>query len=193
MSSIRQEWGDFFVIATKNKNDPLNKILKNKNQLISLSITQSDREELPPQNIVIIPSISSAPEIKGEFLSSAPMVNPSIVGKNFFYVTDNNKLKIGERISAYVHNLMIKKIIFLYQTPRWYGVMGNHGHISELNQMVILKDAHSKVCARLRMAPRMDGLSQKGKINVDDEIVTNGAQLLLSEEFKYQIKNENED
>ena len=43
------------------------------------------------------------------------------------------------------------------------------------------------------MAPRMDGLSQKGKINVDDEIVTNGAQLLLSEEFKYQIKNENED
>ena len=33
----------------------------------------------------------------------------------------------------------------------------------------------------------------KGKINVDDQIVTNGAQLLLSEEFKYQIKNENED
>ena len=41
LSSIRQEWGDFFVRATKNKNDPLNKILKNKNQLISLSITQS--------------------------------------------------------------------------------------------------------------------------------------------------------
>ena len=102
LSSIRQEWGDFFVRATKNKNDPLNKILKNKNQLISLSITQSLREELPPRNIVIIPSISSSPEIKGEFLSSAPMVNPSIVGKNFFYVTDNNKLKIGERISAYV-------------------------------------------------------------------------------------------
>ena len=59
LSSIRQEWGDFFVRATKNKNDPLNKILKNKNQLISLSITQSLREELPPQDIVIIPSISS--------------------------------------------------------------------------------------------------------------------------------------
>ena len=33
----------------------------------------------------------------------------------------------------------------------------------------------------------------EGKIKIDDEIVTNGAQLLLSEEFKYQIKNENED
>jgi hypothetical protein len=54
LSSIRQKWGDFFVRATKNKNDPLNKILKNKNQLISLSITQSLREELPPQDIVII-------------------------------------------------------------------------------------------------------------------------------------------
>jgi hypothetical protein len=30
-------------------------------------------------------------------------------------------------------------------------------------------------------------------IKADDEIVTSGAQLLLSEEFKYQIKNENED
>ena len=78
LSSIRHECGDFFVRATKNKNDPLNKILKNNNQLISLSITQSLREELPPQDIVIIPSISSTPEIKGEFLSSAPMVNPSI-------------------------------------------------------------------------------------------------------------------
>jgi len=26
-----------------------------------------------------------------------------------------------------------------------------------------------------------------------DELVTSGAQLLLSEEFKYQIKNENDD
>jgi hypothetical protein len=67
LSSIRQKWGDFFVRATKNKNDPLNKILKNKNQLISLSITQSLREELPPQDIVIIPSISSTPELKENF------------------------------------------------------------------------------------------------------------------------------
>ena len=47
LSSIRQKWGDFFVRATKNKNDPLNKILNNKNQLISLSITQRLREEIP--------------------------------------------------------------------------------------------------------------------------------------------------
>jgi len=30
-------------------------------------------------------------------------------------------------------------------------------------------------------------------IKAGDEVVTSGAQLLLSEEFKYQIKNENED
>ena len=32
----------------------------------------------------------------------------------------------------------------------------------------------------------------KGKINVDDEIVTNGSKFLPSEEFKYPIKNEND-
>ena len=30
-------------------------------------------------------------------------------------------------------------------------------------------------------------------LKTGDEVVTNGGQLLLSEEFKYQIKNENED
>jgi hypothetical protein len=30
-------------------------------------------------------------------------------------------------------------------------------------------------------------------VKAGDEVVTTGAQLLLSEEFKYQIKNENED
>ena len=35
--------------------------------------------------------------------------------------------------------------------------------------------------------------NQSKQINGGDELVTNGAQLLLSEEFKYQIKNENQD
>ena len=46
------------------------KILKNKNQLISLSVTQGNREELPPESIVIIPSISNSSEVKASFLLS---------------------------------------------------------------------------------------------------------------------------
>lgn len=42
--------------------------------------------------------------------------------------------------------------------------------------------------------PTEDGwYSQSKQITAKDELVTKGAQLLLSEEFKYQIKNENED
>jgi hypothetical protein len=42
--------------------------------------------------------------------------------------------------------------------------------------------------------PSKDGwFNQASVIQANDEIVTSGAQLLLSEEFKYQIKNENED
>jgi membrane fusion protein, multidrug efflux system len=32
-----------------------------------------------------------------------------------------------------------------------------------------------------------------GNLQPNDEVVTRGAQLLLSEEFKYQITNENDD
>ncbi|MBT5573552.1 MAG: hypothetical protein HOJ92_04690, partial [Nitrosomonadales bacterium] len=101
LNMVKQQWGGVFVDALKNKNHPLNKILKNKNQLISLSITQGDREQTPPKNIVIIPSVSSTSEIKAKLLARSPIVDKSIIGKNFFYVTNNNKLTIGERISAY--------------------------------------------------------------------------------------------
>lgn len=38
-----------------------------------------------------------------------------------------------------------------------------------------------------------DGWFNKGALKAEDEVVVSGAQLLLSEEFKYQITNENED
>ncbi|HWT28047.1 MAG TPA: hypothetical protein VN084_00940, partial [Methylophilaceae bacterium] len=38
-----------------------------------------------------------------------------------------------------------------------------------------------------------NGWFNTGLIKPGDALVTSGAQLLLSEEFKYQIKNENED
>jgi hypothetical protein len=38
-----------------------------------------------------------------------------------------------------------------------------------------------------------NGWFTTGQVKVGDSLVTSGAQLLLSEEFKYQIKNENED
>ena len=38
-----------------------------------------------------------------------------------------------------------------------------------------------------------DGWFQSGLLEADDEVVVSGAQLLLSEELKFQIRNENED
>ena len=39
----------------------------------------------------------------------------------------------------------------------------------------------------------IDFVADGRHIKAGDEIITRGAQLLLSEEFKFQIKNENED
>ena len=193
LSNIKQEWGPFFVSANKNKNNLLNRILKNKNQLISLSVTQSSREELPPKSIVIIPSISNTSLVEASFLSSSPMVNPSIVGKNFFYYTKNNKLTIGERISAYVSQSNYKQnhllvpnssVIWSNGQPWAYIRIKSNGNF-ERRSLQGMREAEN--------GSENGWIVPEGKIKIDDEIVTNGAQLLLSEEFKYQIKNENED
>tara|TARA_B100000767_G_scaffold83628_1_gene80535 strand:+ start:181 stop:1263 length:1083 start_codon:yes stop_codon:yes gene_type:complete len=193
LSLVKQQWGLKFIGILKNKNDPLNKLLKNENQLISLSVTQIDREKLPPENILIIPSISSSSEIKASYLSPSPRVNQSIVGKNFFYLTTNSKLIIGERISAYVLNSNKKQNFILVPNS---SVVWSNG---QPWAYIRIKENGNFVRRSLQGMGEAENGSENGwivtddKIKVDDEIVTNGAQLLLSEEFKYQIKNENED
>jgi len=189
LNMVKQQWGEVFVDALKNKNHPLNKILKNKNQLISLSITQGDREQTPPKNIVIIPSVSSTSEIKAKLLARSPIVDKSIIGKNFFYVTNNNKLTIGERISAYALESNSNQTFLLVPNS---SVIWSNG---QPWAYVRIKDNGNFVRRSLQgMHEAENGwIIPAGKIKMDDEIVTNGAQLLLSEEFKYQIKNENED
>ena len=193
LSLVKQQWGVNFVGILKNKNNPLNKLLKNKNQLISLSVTQIEREELPPENIVIIPSISSSSEIKAKYLSPSPIVNQSIVGKNFFYLTSNSKLIVGERISAYISKSNSNQNFLLVPNS---SVVWSKG---QPWAYIRIKENGNFVRRSLQGMREAENGSENGwivpddKIKINNEIVTNGAQLLLSEEFKYQIKNENED
>jgi len=189
LSVIRQQWGEIFVNALNKKNNQLDQILKNKNQLISLSITQSDREDLPPQNIVIVPSISSVKEIDAKFLSTSPAMDKSIIGKKFFYTTNNDKLSIGERVSAYASKSNKNQTFLLVPNS---SVVWSNG---QPWAYIRIKENGNFVRRSLQgMREAENGWIVKvGEIKIEDEIVIKGAQLLLSEEFKYQIKNENED
>ena len=163
------------------------------NQLISLSMTQIDREQPAPQSIIIIPSISSTSEIKAKFLSRAPSVNQAIVGKNFFYLTPNNKLVINEKVSAFISSSDAKGNYLLVPNS---SVVWSNG---QPWAYIRIKENGNFVRRSLQgMREAENGsangwIIKEGIINEEDEIVVNGAQLLLSEEFKYQIKNENED
>lgn len=190
---VKQEWGEIFINALNNKSNSLKKLLTGHNQLISLSITQIDREQPAPQSIIIIPSISSTSEIKAKFLSRAPSVNQAIVGKNFFYLTPNNKLVINERVSAFISSSDAKGNYLLVPNS---SVVWSNG---QPWAYIRIKENGNFVRRSLQgMREAENGsangwIIKEGIINEEDEIVVNGAQLLLSEEFKYQIKNENED
>ena len=137
---------------------------------------------------MIIPSISNTSEVKASFLSSSPMVNPSIVGKNFFYYTKNNNLTIGERISAYVsqsnyqqnHLLVPNSSVIWSNGQPWAFIRIKSNGNFERRSLQGMREAEN--------GSENGWIVPEGKIKIDDEIVTNGAQLLLSEEFKYQIK-----
>ena len=190
---VKHEWGEIFINALKNKSNSLKKLLTGHNQLISLSMTQIDREQSAPQSIIIIPSISSTSEIRAKFLSRAPSINQAIVGKNFFYLTPNNKLVINERVSAFISSSDTKGNYLLVPNS---SVVWSNG---QPWAYIRIKENGNFVRRSLQgMREAENGsangwIVKEGIINEEDEIVVNGAQLLLSEEFKYQIKNENED
>ena len=137
--------------------------------------------------------ISNSPSsLFSNFISDAPSSNISLQGKSFFYVVENNDIKLGSKIKAditKINNQVKRKKLFIPSES----VVWSSGK----PWVFIKKDGDENIFLRKPLINPLE--TENGWIILEDNlknnelVVVDGAQLLLSEEFKYQIKNENED
>jgi hypothetical protein len=187
-STVNLQWGPALgKLVFEDKLPPaLQGLIDRKSVLIQISLPVDSNPPLTGSTLTIAPLNDGSHPIHAVYLSPAAQADPGAYGKTFYYVAPAETLRIGMRVNAefaapgHMNSGVIipsKAIVWYAGKPWVYVKSGNDTFVRK------------PVSAETETA---EGWFNQG-MSVKEEIVISGAQLLLSEEFKYQIKNENED
>lgn len=191
LSSLRQaavtKWGSTISEWLLNEYSKNFKNLANQNaSLIRIYIKEVSLAELDISVIDLAPVASPHRKITARYIGDAPNIALGTGGVDKFFIADS-KIPAGTRVvaslSASLKNtagvLVPNEAVIWYSGKPW-----------------IFKQLSDGVFARVEIDAAVDlgaGWFEVETLRPGDKIIVSGAQLLLSEELKYQIRNENED
>lgn len=186
--TMRQQWGETLAdwATQSHPNDAMRQLLAQR--AVLLQITLPDQRDLPHRAPLLAePAGTSGAAVKASFIAASPQTDSAIQGKTYFYLAPAQTLRTGMRLTVHIPaqdqgasgvNVPASAVIW-YANRAWvYQKRGQDSFV----RLPINTDVETG-----------DGWFNVGALKAGDSVVTTGAQLLLSEEFKYQIKNENED
>ncbi len=188
-SSIKLQWGAELskLIIGEASPSHLNDLLTRKNVLIQISLPLNMDTPKSGASIYINTINGSATPIKAVYISPATSADQTGTGKTFYYSAPAEYLRTGMRISAAINTsdkqdstgvLIPNSAVIWHDGKPWVYLKTNNEQFQRTPIEADIEVGDSWFTQNLKP---------------DSEIVTGGAQLLLSEEFKYLIKNENED
>jgi hypothetical protein len=187
--SIRQLWGDTLAQHAINPkmSDLLQALISNKRVLIQTTLPFDASEPKLNSSITIAPTAAPSHTMSANYLSPAPITNTTIQGKTYFYHAVTSELRAGMQINATTATSSKKSngVIVPNNAIIWYAGKPWVYQKMEADQFS-RKPIHTDIEVE-------DGWFYQGQLKANDEVVISGAQLLLSEEFKSQIMNENDD
>ena len=188
-TSMKLQWGEALTkLALEDKSAPhLASLLERKNALIQVSLPLNTSAPKAGSSIHVTPLNESVAPIKAIYVSPASTSDTSNFSKTYYYSAPAELLRIGMRVNVEMDPIAgdtANGIIIPSNAVVWYAGKP-WAYFKQGKDQFIRKpiSADTEVAA---------GWFNRG-IDAKSEVVVSGAQLLLSEEFKYQIKNENED
>ena len=221
-NSLKLQWGDELAsLIFKEKLAPhLVGLLTRKNVLVQVSLPQDSVVSAAGMTVHLSPINNTQSVISAIYVSPATTSDPNGSGKTYFYSAPSDNLRIGMRVNVEVlpklnstkneglknsagfnHNsdkdesggvIIPSSAVVWYAGKPWAYFKQGKTKTGE-DQFVrkpILTD--TEVDAGWYNEGLIEHNTAASEV-VASEVVVSGAQLLLSEEFKYLIKNENED
>lgn len=186
--AMRQQWGEVLAKhATQSSSGPLQRLLQYQDVLVQVTLPFDTPTPAANAPLLIAPTGSQDKAIPASFLSASPQTDSTIQGKTFYYTAPAANLRAGMRVTARLpaQEKASAGVVVPHKAVVWFANKA----------WAYRKDSADKF-VRTQINTDIeagDGWFNVTGIKAGDEVVTSGAQLLLSEEFKYQIKNENED
>lgn len=187
--SMRQLWGETLTqhATNPNKSELLQNLINTQEVLIQITLPFDAPEPKDGSSIMVTPTASPGQPIRAQFISRAPVSNTTLLGKTYYYRAKTKELRAGMQVSAVTatSGKASDGVIIPNSAIVWYA-----------GKSWVYKKTAADKFSRISVATDAEvdnGWFYQGKLDAGDEVVVSGAQLLLSEEFKYQITNENDD
>jgi len=177
------KWGDRISNWIFKNDSILSRLIKGEFELIEVGVPMTDTLIKKYQTALI--TTPSGSNIKARFLGFSGVADPVFQGRALFFLARslNQELVPGMNVVAHVFSgsaragvLVPKSAIVWYKSLPWVYYEKAPG---EFSRVMISTEL-----------PQFDGYLVTGTLKSGDVIISKGAQLLLSEEFKSQIKVE---
>jgi hypothetical protein len=187
--AMRQQWGDTLAVwATQPPpGDAMQRLLQHQDVLLQVTLPPDSPIPDKDKPLLVSPAGAASQPVKAVFVSASPQTDTMLQGRTYYYRAPANNLRTGMRVTITLAGQSASRsgIDVPASAVVWYA-----------NQPWIYQKQGEDKFVRRRINTDIEtdsGWFNTAGIQAGDKLVTTGAQLLLSEEFKYQIKNENED
>ena len=186
--AIRSAWGDTIAGWATSRDAPvMQALLAQTSHLVQLVLPYDLPRNAVRGRIAVAPAVSRDNAHPARFVGDSPQVDPGVPGETYFYLVDGGGLRAGMRVLARIG---------LGGAPVTGVIVPNNAVVWHAGKawIYVKEDAQTFERHEVTTTRELDGgWFNTGDFDDDDEVVVSGAQLLLSEELKYQIRNENED
>lgn len=188
--AMRQQWGATLAgwATQQPAAAPLQALLQHQESLLQVTLPFEAPAPSAGTPLAVTPAGADGRRVAATLVSAAPRSEGTLPGRTYYYRAPADSLRAGMRVTARLP---------AQQQARAGVLVPDAAIVWFANQSwVYHKMAADKF---MRQPVRTDIETPEGWFNpvevldAGEEVVTSGAQLLLSEEFKYQITNENDD
>lgn len=186
--SLSTAWGPVVSVwAMKSDSKSLAPLLSRRSMLVQLVFPYELPRSAALAHLILAPVTARAQAVEARFVSVAPRSSAALPGNTYFYIVSGADLRVGARVIARVatDDTEVDGVIVPNEAVVWHA-----------GKSWIYRKQDAETFGRYEISTTRqldDGWFQANELQVGDEVVVSGAQLLLSEELKFQIRNENED
>ncbi|MGH8728463.1 MAG: hypothetical protein ACREV9_09955 [Burkholderiales bacterium] len=181
-------WGQVLARWAKDSNSKIfDGLIRHDEVIVQFTLPFDSKVNASAAELVVIPVATQGGGRQAQFVSPSPQVDASAAGRTFFYRVPGRDLRIGTRVEGHIKDdgkaqdgVLVPVSAVVWHAGKAWAYVGLGQEKFERREVATGRELEG-------------GWFDSGSFAPGEEVVVSGAQLLLSEEFKYQIRNENED